>query len=163
MIDLTKSNLHQIPTHPGYYANKDGKIYSVRELKPFIDKDGYLRVNTFVNKKRKRPGIHVLLALTFLKRKIKDSLVRHLDGNNQNNILSNLMWGTPEENNHDKAIHGSVKGSNNPRALLNEDQVRQIKLDLKQMKIREVALKFNISESAISAISCGQNWSHIKI
>lgn len=33
--------------------------------------------------------------------------VRHLDGNNQNNRLDNLLWGTASENNYDRVRHGT--------------------------------------------------------
>ena len=54
------------------------------------------------------------------------------------------------------------KGSRNPRALLNEEQVKQIKYELlSTMKSREIAELFGVKKHVIDHIKYGKNWSHI--
>lgn len=156
--------LNPVPEFDGYFITQKGKLFSVTELTPFEDEDGYVRVNMYRNGKIKRPAVHNLLAKTFLPLpKAEQTLVRHLDGNKKNLDLANLAWGTQKDNGEDKARHGSVKGEKNPKAKLTAVDVAVIKKLLQYMTIREVADKFpSVSQSTIEAISCGQNWKHIK-
>jgi hypothetical protein len=51
-------------------------------------------------------GVHVQVMTTFVgPRPTTTHEVRHLDGNEQNNHVSNLCWGTREENAADKRRH----------------------------------------------------------
>ena len=104
-----------IPVHtlPGYeccieyYVNDDGKIKSTkgtieRILKAKVSKQGYPVVNLTqrIGRKKTVTGpIHTLVAFAFLGSpptpygKAKGcSVVRHIDGNKQNNKASNLKW-----------------------------------------------------------------------
>lgn len=53
------------------------------------------------------------------------------------------------------------KGSSNPRAILTEEQVREIKLLLKNRTTRQLANLFNVRIHVIQQIKSGKNWSHI--
>ncbi|HEU4342424.1 MAG TPA: HNH endonuclease [Candidatus Binatia bacterium] len=158
-LDCDLSELRKIPGIPGYYINRHGQVFTVRLLKPFRDKQGYARVNSG----RLRKAVHWLLAKVFLPPPRTDQKeVRHLDGNPQNNSLDNLAWGTRAENAADMARHGTVKGSNNPRAMLSESEVIEIcKLLDNGCKQNEIAAKYKVNKATITAISSGQNWSHI--
>ena len=161
--DIRDLDIKPIPDLHGYYITKEGRVFSVMELTPYKDQDGYKRVHVFPNKKHKRPGLHVLLAKTFLPAPKEDqTVVRHLDDDKENTSLSNLAWGTHFDNGLDKAKNGIVKGENNPRAKLTTDQVKNIKQKLKTNTIKQIAEEFNwVSRSTIEAISSGQNWSHV--
>ena len=52
-------------------------------------------------------GVHVLVLEAFVGPRPPGLLVRHLDGDQLNNRLANLTWGTASENNRDKVIHGT--------------------------------------------------------
>jgi hypothetical protein len=152
-----------VPGMPGYYVNKDGIVFSVIRLEPFVDSDGYARVNAFINGKRKKPGVHSLLARTFLTKESNHVLVRHLDGNPSNNNLNNLAWGTVQENGKDMAKHGSVKGSNNPKSILTEQNVKEIRMRLANNESQKsIARDYVVSSSTIQAINSNQNWSWLK-
>lgn len=57
---------------------------------------------------------------------------------------------------------GISKGSKNPRALLNEEQVYKIKYDLlDKHSVKEIADMFGVRKHVISWIKSGKNWSHI--
>lgn len=157
------SDLAAVPDFEGYFITPTGRIFSVSELKTFEDEDGYIRTNAYKKGKLKRPAVHVWLAKAYLPPGDKDqTLVRHLDGNKKNLDLTNLAWGTPKQNGEDKAKHGSVKGTKNPKAKLTENDVAQIKKLLKTSTIKAVAAQFpKVSQSTIEAISSGQNWGHV--
>ena len=79
-----------------FYSN--GKVFSkIRNkfLNGSTDKDGYL-IYQLGNKNRIKA--HRLIALTFIPNPENKPQVNHLDGNKQNNDISNLEWVTNSEN-----------------------------------------------------------------
>ena len=155
--------LNSVPGFPGYFITREGKVFSVSELTTFEGDDGYIRVNTYKDGKIKRPGVHVLLAKTFLPNANKErTIVRHLDGVKKNINLNNLAWGTSKENGSDTSLHGTLKGENNPKAKLKTEDVANIKKLLKTTTIKSISEMYDwVSQSTIEAISSGQNWKHV--
>lgn len=81
----------QIPNHPNYGVNGFGEVMNIktgRYLKPEIVKGGLLRVEIGGYKYY----IHKLVAEAFLGDSRGKRFVIHKDGNNSNNIYTNLMW-----------------------------------------------------------------------
>lgn len=161
--DIRSLDLTPIPEMNGYYITSDGRVFSIMQLTPYEDDDGYARVHIFKNGKHKRPGVHVLLAKTFLPPPRQEHvLVRHLDGDKKNMSLDNLAWGTQKENGEDKSRHGTLRGEKNPKAKLCEEDVLSIKQRLKEERIVDVAKDYpSIGRSTIDAIKSGKNWSHL--
>lgn len=58
---------------------------------------------------------------------------------------------------------GISKGSKNPRAILNEEDVRKIKYELipSGLRNKEIAEIYGVKHYVISFIRSGKNWSHI--
>lgn len=70
-----------------------------RELTPSLDRKGYLIVNLYDgNGVCKSMKVHRLVAEAFLPNAENKRCVCHKDNNPQNNHLSNLYWGTDQEN-----------------------------------------------------------------
>ena len=63
-------------------------------------------------------------------------------------------------NNREKYSNVSV-GSNNPKAILTEEQVREIKEKLSYSSTRELANLYSVRIHVIQQIKSGKNWSHI--
>lgn len=62
-----------------------------------------------------------------------------------------------------KPKDGIHRGSNNARALLTEDQVKEVKVLLRSNERQaDIAERFGVKKHVISAISTGQNWSHVR-
>lgn len=83
-------------------AKKDtlGRIQSIKEkiLKAAADKDGYFRVVLQKNGEKKNKIAHRLVAQAFIPNPDNKPQINHIDGNKQNNRLSNLEWCTLAEN-----------------------------------------------------------------
>ena len=78
---------------------------------------------------------------------------------------NHLFLGTLQENNLDcKNKNRHTKGSKSGMSKLNETQVKEIKLSLKNYYKgiqKDLALKYNISQSQISAIYRNKEWQHV--
>ena len=95
-----------------YFVDKEGKIYSeakfgigstgnIRELKQYVKTNDYLNC-ALVNKngKTKYYRTHRIVLSAYVENADNKSYVNHIDGNRSNNVLSNLEWVTPRENNN---------------------------------------------------------------
>jgi hypothetical protein len=85
-------------------------------LSTYRDRDGYARVSLCVDGKSIKNAVHTLLARAFTSEQGPGQVIRHLDGNRENNSLDNLRWGTVQENAADTVRHCSLRGERNPRA-----------------------------------------------
>ena len=91
-----------------YQVTSDGKVFSKLSgiwLKPHIKENGYCQVKLFISynpltKKKKYTHLylHRIVAQAFIPNLEGKSEVNHLDGNKQNNCVSNLEWCTKAEN-----------------------------------------------------------------
>jgi hypothetical protein len=103
--------MKQILNFPNYKISAEGVVYSNykyktstvcdvwRPLVPVLDKGtGYYLVTLVSNGVRKNQFIHRLLAQHYLANPLSKRQVNHIDGNKQNNALSNLEWVTAKEN-----------------------------------------------------------------
>lgn len=69
-----------------------------RPLSPFPDEWGYPTVNVYKDGKRYKRKLHTLMLTTFVGPRPVGMLARHRDNDKNNGALSNLCWGTHEEN-----------------------------------------------------------------
>lgn len=70
----------------------------IKILKPGKDKRGYLKVNLYKSSKYSSKRVHRLVATAFIPNLDNKTQVNHIDGNKQNNTVSNLEWCTNSEN-----------------------------------------------------------------
>lgn len=103
-----------IPGYEGYEASSLGRVRSLRRsrtvvLRPAPDKKGYgcLSLTRRTGQRGPTRKIHRLIAAAFLGPCPEGLVVRHVDGNNQNNRITNLAYGTRAENEQDKLRHGT--------------------------------------------------------
>lgn len=100
-----------VPGFGGYSVSTDGLIFNQSGRTLRFDKDtrpgkGHLRVDLWRDGKRCRRGVHVLVLAAFVGPRPDGLEVRHIDGNPENNRLSNLEYGTSSENSLDQVRHG---------------------------------------------------------
>ena len=85
-----------------YEASNFGRVRSLfrykKILKPSPITNGYLTVELWKNKQRKRIGIHRLVAMCFCENPDNKPFVNHIDEIKTNNRADNLEWVTHVEN-----------------------------------------------------------------
>lgn len=88
-----------------FLINRKGSIYSLhfkKVLKPHVLPNGYVAISVMLQEPRrhtKTEYVHRLIARTFIPNPLGKQQVNHIDGNKQNNDISNLEWCTQSENN----------------------------------------------------------------
>lgn len=101
-----------IPGYPKYEIDESGSVYNIRtgkRLKSSPNLHGYHKVNLYRKAKESDTRyIHRLVSETFLGKCPEGLLVRHLDGNKDNNHVSNLAYGTHADNYEDAVRHGTM-------------------------------------------------------
>lgn len=108
--------MKQLKEFPKYSVTEDGRVWSSisnKFLSPGISQ-GYKVVNLclppthpdFKYKKYKMCRVHRLVAETFLENPNNYPCINHIDGNKQNNNISNLEWCTYAYNNAHAVEHG---------------------------------------------------------
>lgn len=153
-----------IPGHPGYSATADGRIRGPQKwLKPFADKRGYLRFNTFRNGVWTQLGVHAAVCAAFHGARPEGMHAAHLNGNPLDNRAVNLKWCTPAENESHKRAHGTAQvGERHHEAKLSDSDVVEIRLSLAEgVRGSQLARRYGVSETAISRIKLRKSWRHL--
>ena len=158
---LTEEDLNEelwSPVFPDYEISNFGRCKHIfkkhtRIIKGSIHQDGYI----FVTLHGVQYPMHRLVAEKFcrINGNKEDLVVNHLDGNKQNNRASNLEWVTTAENvQHSYKNHLQPKGISTYTGKFTPAQREQIKKEYLSgmFSIRELALKYDVSHTTISAI-----------
>lgn len=150
-----------------YAITKEGIVYSLikREaykMKPYLDKDGYARISLSMRDgTKKKKLISRLVYEIYGSKEIGDLVVRHMDGNKDNNHISNLEVGTVLDNNRDKQRHGTqCRGSSHGTSKLKEDEIPEIRD--RSNNIKSLMAKYNISKALVDKIRAKEIWKHVK-
>jgi NUMOD4 motif len=175
MADLTPERWLPVPGYEGFYDVSDyGGVRSVRHmtaagwrggrvLSPFLDGDGYFRVNLSRYGKLLSCPVHVLVLKAFVRQPVSGEQGRHGIGGKTDNSLGNLCWGTPQENSDDKYRDGTmVRGERQGNSKLCADDVREIRRRRAAGESMAVlAREFRISQIHANRIILRQSWKHI--
>jgi hypothetical protein len=133
-----------------------------RIITPKKGKKGYLHLDLSKQDKKRRFGIHQLVALAFIgPLPSPEHEVNHKDTNKQRNVPLNLEYVTSLGNvRHAIAngLHGGrpMPGESNGRAVLTESQVASIRYDSRSQRL--IALEYGISKSQVGNIKRGEQW-----
>lgn len=78
----------------------------------------------------------------------------HLDGNRENNFLTNLAWETPEINRKRRYANGQYSGVNNPRHRFTEGQVRFLRYvyEVSRWTIDEIVRAYLLPEATVRRV-----------
>jgi hypothetical protein len=155
-----------------YSVSNYGRARGPRSLLSLRARSGYPQI-ILSRKGRKKIGasVHRLVAAAFIGPIPPGLVVNHINGIRSDNRVSNLEIITQGQN-ISHAIRTGLKkapqhyrpiarGEDNPKAILTNEQVRQIKLRLATGRHgigRTLAREFGVSEHTISKIKHGQNW-----
>lgn len=168
---MKKITISKYPLSVDYYLTESGDVYSGkynRKLSTQLDKDGYVKVClTSPGKTRHRYSVHRLMMENFYPREdMKDLQVNHIDGNKQNNCISNLEWCTCKENIHHAMKNGlrhNQKGENNNANKYSEEQILQAIDMLKSKKYtgKEIDEKLGFCSDYANGIRRREHWPHL--
>ena len=107
-----KREYKPIPEFENYGISKDGVIINLKrqkELKYFVDKDGYYRVGFCINNRKYNRFVHRLVAITYIDNPNNLPIVDHIDGNRTNNSVENLRWTTYSGNSRNTKQNRKIK------------------------------------------------------
>ena len=144
-----------------YAAGTDGVIYRTDRCEPEPLKGsptskGYLSV-ALSNGTWHTKNVHKLICEAFYgPAPFEDAQVRHLDGNQINNVPGNLCWGTQGENWSDRRAQGRGMGTAHHAARLTPEAVEEIRQS--SLSQRALAKKFGVALSTIWAAKKEKNW-----
>lgn len=160
----------EIPGFNGRYTiTKTGVVIGRKWNRPLatsVNDSGYRRVKlTRLDGKRWCPGVHKLLALTFLNPPGPgQETVNHIDGNKLNNALSNLEWATRSENvmhSYRIGLQVPIAGSRHYMAKLNEEKVSSIRRErAKGVLLETLAKRYGVTAALIGMICKRTIWKH---
>lgn len=94
-----------------YQITDEGQVYSIcskKYLKPRKDKDGYLLVNLYKDKKQYTRKVHRLVAEAFIPNPEGKREINHINCQRDNNNVDNLEWATRRENIMWQAKNGTL-------------------------------------------------------
>lgn len=150
------SELLPIPNHPGYFATRNGKIWSAKtnRWRRTIFTAGQLFVSLSEHNVVTKYQVGQLVLETFVGPCPPGMECRHLDGNPRNNDLENLRWGTHYENVQDSIIHGTyVRGETQGNSKLTNEQAAEIRRHLAAgVPRKELAKRFHVGRDTIRRI-----------
>src|SRR3990167_11343277 len=94
-------DIKNLPFSKKHKITKSGLVYGIRFKRPlttFKDRDGYVRVNLFVDSKLRQCLVHRLIAQTFIKNPKNLPIVNHKNEKRDDNRIENLEWVTIKDN-----------------------------------------------------------------
>lgn len=156
-----------VPGFPDYEVSSFGRIKSYKRGSPKIIKDcagnqGYRVVNLVESfRKQKTVYIHRLVALAFLGPRPEGLVVRHRDGDQNNNRLSNLIYGTQQENKEDQIAHGThARGEKIGLAKLSYEAAEEIRrlYASGSYSLSQLGRLYGVAHSTIYSIVQGKTW-----
>lgn len=189
VLSVSYKSLTEFGFFPYYRVGNDGTVWSCRvkgnikiSIGPWwqlrsgkCGKLGYRSVVLFSDSYPKGRSylVHHLVLRAFVGERPPGLECRHLDGNPQNNQVSNLCWGTRKENIHDQIRHGThscgpkhavkTRGSRHGCAKLTEEDITAIRAEYIPRKVGspQLAKKYGVASVTIQRIVNYQGWKHI--
>lgn len=118
-----------------------------------------------------------LVATYFLEKSSEDQIyVLHLDRDKKNDLVTNLKWATKAEmlahqykspkavENRRKLIEHNIKRDGQKLTKTRVIYIKKLLKDpSKNVKVKQLATKFGVSEMQIYRIKTGENWGHIEV
>lgn len=128
-------------------------------LAKIVDRDGYIVHCFSVNNKRTNVMAHKLTIEAFKGPCPIGQVTRHLDGTRNNNIVTNLEYGTHADNSADMVAHNTqTKGEDQHLAKLTEEDVLAIRKS--KLTQTQLAQLYGVSQGNISLVLSRATWKH---
>jgi hypothetical protein len=157
-----------VPGYEPYQASSLGRIRRAdRILRGWPDRDGYWRINTSINCRRKTVAVHTLVLLAFVgPRPSLEHTGAHGPAGISDNSVANLSWKTMAGQHEDQVRDGTdPKGERHPQAVLTDDQVRMIRRRYRSHSRRDgakaIAAEIGVGYDCIWRVIAGNTWRHV--
>ncbi|MEO1186131.1 MAG: HNH endonuclease [Cyanobacteria bacterium J06636_27] len=137
-----------------YEINREGQVFDFKNARFLMQNftGGYKAVSLCIDGKHVRHYIHRLLAKTFIPNPGSLDCVHHIDGNKQNNALSNLQW------------IGRGQHSRMHRCKFNETDIKAIfRLSRQGYLQREIASIYDVVPQTIWRVLNGKTYQFLNI
>ena len=165
---------NKIKEYPNYSISSTGMVRNDKTgvaRKLSISKSGYRRVGLHPSKypDHRQPD-YVLVARLVAKAFISNDRnlpeVNHIDGDKENNNVSNLEWCSSSQNQihaYRSGLQVHAVGEKWTQSKLKEKDIVEIRTMWKsgKYKQKEIAIKFGVIQQNISHIVRGNTWSHV--
>lgn len=162
----------------GYRFGDDGSLWSCwrkggggpigrwKRLSPGVGTNGYHNFRPLIDGKRVTVDLPRIILEAFVGPAPDGMEVCHGDRDKGNNRLSNLRWGTREENIEDSRRHGTcpigIPGKANRMAKVTEDDIPTIRrLASEGMKYQDIAVRYNLHKTTVGEIVRRDIWAHV--
>lgn len=153
-----------IPDSRGYEVSDLGQVRrNGKPLNPCRYSTGYLVADIYYDDgSHRRHGVHTLVCAAFIGPRPDKHECCHINGNREDNRLTNLRYGTRRENMRDQFRHGTrVRGDNHPQAKLSYEKADVIrKCHLGGQSIRSLAAAFGVDKRAVQNLLRGRTWAN---
>jgi len=145
-----------------WYCNNACKYHKEFVLKQNHSRKGYFKVRLCKNGYVKSYLVARLVAIAFIKNPLNKKQVNHIDGNKQNNHVSNLEWVTNSENCY-HAIKNNLRNSACGERIHSSKLTKNDIAEIRKSKLTQVELarKFKVRQCTISQIKHYKTWRHI--
>ena len=118
----------------------------------------------YVSLRGEKKSVHHLVLEAFVGSRPEGMEACHFpDRNPANNTVSNLRWGTHQENIHDQLVHGTDNaGERNGQSKMTVEKVKELRADVAAgMTCAAAARKHGICRTQARRIVSHQRWQHI--
>lgn len=106
----------------------------------------------------RRAYVHILIAEAFIGEKpFERAVVRHLNGDSSNNAVSNLAWGTYQQNEDDKRNHGTWDSRYGGKLTAVQREAIKNRASKGESQ-RLLAEEFEVSRPTITRLVNGSTW-----
>lgn len=162
---------------PGYRVGSDGSVWSSRErgrgagktkawspMKICYSCHGYATICMMADGKARSRRVARVVLEAFIGPCPTGMQACHFpDRNKRNNSISNLRWGTAQENADDRDVHQTTaRGERAGTAKLTEEKVREIRRLFDAGDNRaEIGRKFGITMRSVFFIGTRAQWKHV--
>lgn len=135
------------------------RVYGRKQVSTYKSENGYWVANLFSVEKRRsvKHSIHRLVLSTWFGLPEKDGLdVNHIDGNKDNNHISNLEWCSRAEN----LQHAHANGLRNTVSKLTPETVKEIRES--DEPTQQLADRLGVGYNAVWNVRKGNTWAYVK-
>lgn len=162
--------------HPGYEVSDLGRVRSLdrwctqrgrggklfRFWKPGRVLSGRQRGYQQVEISGRTFGVHALVLEAFVGPRPPGQVCRHLNGDRRDARLSNLAYGTHEENCADDERNGTrVRGRRHGLARLTDEQVREARSLWPSVSQPQLASRYGVTQGTIWRAINRRTWTHV--